>query len=129
MPFGVITGELKECIAEVMLFQVAVSSQRSIGVREMAHSIREAVHVVPVRAGMGVYGGAVVGNREVFLWVQAAFNGRQDGGVVKRSWSRCSKLKECFTIHQSCGRFWGGSLVSSAFYPLASPASCCSTKM
>lgn len=63
--FGVITGELKECIAEVILFQVAVPSPGSIGIRKMAHSIRGAVPVVPARAGVGVYGSAVTGDRVV----------------------------------------------------------------
>ena len=42
-----------------------------------------AILVVPARAGMGMYGGAVTGNGKVLLWYEAALRGRQDGRMVE----------------------------------------------
>ena len=84
--FRVIAGELEKGIAEVILFQIAVPSPGSIGVREMPHVLRCAVPVVAAWAGMGMDSSAVAGNSEVFLWDEVALYGREDGGIAGYSY-------------------------------------------
>ena len=83
LKFRVIAGELEQRVAEVILVQVAVPAPGRIGVGEMPKAVRCAVPVMPVGAGVGMYGGAVARNSKVFLWYEAAFHGRQDGCMVE----------------------------------------------
>ena len=100
--FAVITGELEECIAEVKLFKVAVPSPGSIRVREMAQGFGRAFPVVSAWAGVGVDGGTIAGNSKVLLWDQAAFDGRQDGSMVKEKLKPLFKIKRDVPgIHQA----------------------------
>lgn len=112
---GVVTRELEEGVAEVMLFQVAVPSPGSIGVREMAHVVRGAFPVVPAWAGMGMDGSAIAGNGEKVIWDYAAFDGREDGGMVKKELEPPLKVeRDVFAVHQPCGNgfcdLWPGLL-------------------
>ena len=101
---AVITGELEECIAEVKLFQVAVPSPGSIRVREVAQSFGRVFPVVSARAGVGMDGSAIAGNSQVFLWDQAAFDGRENGGMVKEKLEPLLKMKRNVpAIHQAVG--------------------------
>ena len=83
LKFRVIAGELEQCVAEVILVQVAVPAPGRIRVGEMAQALRGAIPVVPVWAGMGMYGGAVSGESKAPFWYEAALHGRQDGEVVE----------------------------------------------
>ena len=79
----VIAGQLEQRVAEVILVQVTVPAPGRIRVGEMAQAVRCAVPVMPVGAGVGMYGGAVAGDGKVPLWYEATFHGRQDGHVVE----------------------------------------------
>ncbi len=100
----VIAGELEEGIAEVILFKVTVSSPGSIGVGKMAHVIRGIFPVVSARTGMGVDSGAVAGKGKVFRWDNAAFDGREDGSMVKEELQPLLKIKrDVFAVHEAAG--------------------------
>ena len=68
----------------------------------MAQVFRCAVPVVPVWAGMGMYGGAVPGDSKVLLWYETAFHGRQDGCMVKKLLKALLKVeRDILPVHES----------------------------
>ena len=83
LKFHVMAGQLEQSVAEVKLVQVAVPAPGRIRVGEMPQAVRRAIPVVPVGAGVGMYGGAVPGDGKALLWYEAAFHGRQDGHMVE----------------------------------------------
>ncbi len=91
--FAVITGQLEKCIAEVILIKVAVPAPGSIGVGEMPQVIWRTIPVVPAGAGMDMHGGAVSGNGKVFPGYESAFQGRQDGHMIKELLQALFKVK------------------------------------
>ena len=118
--FRVITGQLEQGVAEVIFFEVTVPAPGSIGIREMAQVFGRAIPVMSARADMCMHGGAVPGNRKVFHWYEAAFHGRQDGGMIEEALQALFKVKrDIFPVHEAFfdgfGDF-GLSLLSFLFF-------------
>ena len=68
----------------------------------MPQVFRCAVPVVSARGGMGMDGGAVSGNGKVFLWYEAAFQGRQNGRMIEEALQASLKVKrDIFPIHEA----------------------------
>lgn len=49
--------------------------------------------MVSTGAGMSMDGGAVAGNGKVLAWYEAAFHGRQDGGMIEELLQAALKVK------------------------------------
>ena len=84
-----------------MFIQVAVPAPCRIRVREMAQIFGCAIPVMSAGAGMGMNCGAVAGNGKVFLWHEPAFQGRQDGHMIKEALQTFLKVKrDVFSGHK-----------------------------
>ena len=81
LQFVAVAGESEKGIAEAVFVRGAVPAPRGVG--EVPHVFRCVIPVMPARAGMGMDGGAVVGDGKAFPWHDAACHGRQDGRMVE----------------------------------------------
>ena len=60
--------------------------------------------MAPTWAGMGVDGGAIAGNSKVLHRDKAAFDGREDGGMVKEELEELLEIKrDVPAIQQAAG--------------------------
>ncbi len=104
LKFAVVTGELEEGIAEVILIKVAVPAPGSIGVGEVPQVFGSVLPMVPVWAGVGMHGGTVAGDGKLFFRDKTAFHGRDNSHAVKELLEMLFKVKrDIFSVQYTSG--------------------------